>query len=107
MKNLCLLFLALALSFGVSAQTKADTSHSKTHHAYSQKSHEMYFLKDGKLMMNKNGTKSDVSQNVTLSNGTTIATDGKITWKDGKSETLKEDQWVDMTGKVHTKRMKK
>jgi len=106
MKNLCLLLMAFALSIGASAQTKSDTSHSKTHHEYSQKIHEMYFLKDGKLMMDKNGTKSDVSQDVTLSNGATITTDGKITWKDGKTETLKEDQWVGMNGKVHTKRMK-
>lgn len=56
--------------------------------------------------MDKNGAKSAVSQDVTLSNGTTITTDGKITWKDGKTETLKEDQWVGMNGKVHTKRMK-
>lgn len=107
MKNLCLLLMAFALSIGASAQTKSDTSHSKTHHhEYSQKTHEMYFLKDGKLMMSKNGTKSDVNQEVTLSNGTTISTDGKITWKDGKTAMLKNGEWVNMDGKVHSKSMK-
>lgn len=106
MKNLFLLLVAFAISIGASAQMKSDSSHSKTHHEYSHKNHEMYFFKDGKLMMSKNGAKSDVSQDVTLANGTTIATDGKITWKDGKSEMLKNGEWVDMKGKVHSKSMK-
>jgi len=106
MKNLCLLLVAFLISIGASAQTKSTTSPSKTHHEYSQKTHEMYVFKDGKLMMSKNGKESEVTQDVTLSNGTTIATDGKITWKDGKSEMLKNDEWVSMNGKVHSKSMK-
>ncbi len=107
MKNLFLLFAAIAISIGASAQKmNSDTTPTKKHNQYAQKNHEMYALKNGKLMMSKNGTKSDVTQDVTLANGTTISTDGKITWKNGKTETLKEGDWADMNGKIHSKKMK-
>lgn len=98
--------MAFAISIGASAQTTSDTSHAKTHHEYSQRNHEMYVFNDGKLMMSKNGTKSDVSQDVTLTNGTTVSTDGKVTWKDGKTKTLTNGEWLDMNGKIHSKSMK-
>lgn len=101
MKTLCLLIIAFVISIGVSAQTKSDTSHTKSHQRYSQNNHEIYLFKDGKLMMRKYGTISHVTQEVTLANGTTISTDGIITWKNGKTQTLKEGEWVDMNGKVH------
>ena len=107
MKNLFLLFAAIAISIGASAQKmNSGTTPTQKHNKYAQKNHEMYAFKNGKLMMSKNGTNSDVTQDATLANGTTISTDGKITWKDGKTQTLKEGDWVDMNGKVHSKRMK-
>ncbi|HUZ59303.1 MAG TPA: DUF6799 domain-containing protein [Hanamia sp.] len=106
MKNLFLLIVAFTISIGVSDQTMSDTSHSRTHPEYANKNHEMYFFKNGKMVMSKNGTKSEVNQAVTLANGTTLSTDGKVTWQDGKSKTLKDGEWVDMNGKIHSKKMK-
>lgn len=106
MKTLCLLFVAFAISIGASAQVKQDTMHSKTHNELSRKNHDMYSLRNGKITMSKNGTQSDVTQDATLDNGTTISPEGKVTWKNGKTETLKEGDWVDMNGKVHSKKMK-
>ena len=104
MKSLNLLILAFAFSYGASAEINSSNSLQKTNQVYSQKHHEGYFLKDGKLMMIKDGTTLAVTQAVTLTDGTTITTDGKVTWKDGKSQTLTDNDWVDMTGKIHVKK---
>ena len=103
MKILSLLLIAFAISFSASAQTNMDTTHPRTHHKYSKTNmnHERYFMKDGKLMSDKNGTKTDVTNDVTLSNGTTITTDGKVTWKNGKTQTLQNGEMIDMNGKIH------
>ncbi len=104
MKILSLLVIAFAISFSASAQTNMDTTtHHRTHHEYSKTNmnHERYMLKDGKLMMDKNGKKTDVTNDVTLSNGTTITTDGKVTWKNGKTQTLQNGEVIDMNGKIH------
>ena len=107
MKNLGLMIIAIAFCFSASAQTTSDTSHHKMHHQYSQTSHEHYVMKDGKLMMDKNGTMTAVDNDVTLSNGTTISTDGKVTWKDGKSQTLKNGEIVSTNGKIWGGKMNK
>jgi hypothetical protein len=102
MKILSLLVIAFAISFSISAQTPMDTTHHRTHH-YSKTSmnHERYMMKDGKLISDMNGTKTDVTNDVTLSNGTTITPDGKVTWKSGKTQTLTNGEMIDMNGKIH------
>ncbi len=103
MKILSLLIIAFAISFTASAQNSMDTTHhTRTHHyTKTNMNHERYVMKNGKLMSDMNGTKTDVTNDVTLSNGTTITTDGKVTWKNGKTETLKNGEMVDMNGKIH------
>lgn len=103
MKILSLLIIAFAISFSTSAQTTMDTTHHRTQHHYSKTTthHDHYMMKDGKLMSDKNGTKTDVTSDVTLSNGTTITPDGKVTWKNGKTQTLRNGEMIDMNGKVH------
>lgn len=104
MKNLSLLFVAIAISIGASAQTTNPTTTTpKMHKEYAQKNHDGYAYTNGKLMMNKDGTSSEVTQDATLANGTTISNNGKVIWKNGKTQTLKEGDWVDMNGKVHSK----
>jgi hypothetical protein len=101
MKNLSLLIIAFAFCFSASAQTTGDTTHHRTHHQYSQTKHtEHYVMQDGKLMMDKNGTMNAVNSDVTLSNGTTITTDGKVTWKNGKTQTLQNGERISTNGKI-------
>lgn len=109
MKTLSLLFVALAFAFSASAQSMSDTTHKKMqHHEYSQSGNMThYMMQDGKLMMDKNGTMSAVASDVTLANGTTITPDGKVTWKDGKSQTLKNGEKVSNTGKIWGPKTKK
>jgi hypothetical protein len=104
MKILSLLAIAFVISCSASAQTTSDTTiHHRTHHQYSKTNgnHERYVMQNGKLMSDKNGTKTDVTNDVTLSNGTTITTDGKVTWKSGKTQTLQNGEMIDMNGKIH------
>lgn len=101
MKTLSLLIVAFAFCFSASAQTMSDTGHHKMKNNYSQsRNNDHYMMKDGKLMMDKNGTMSSVDNDVTLSNGTTISREGKVTWKDGKTQTLKNGERVGSNGKV-------
>lgn len=108
MKILSLLMIACALSFSASAQTMSDTTHHKMHHEYSKSgNHQWYTFKDGSLMMKNNGKMMPVASDVTLSNGTTISTTGKVTWKDGKSQMLENGEMVDGNGKIHKGKMEK
>ena len=101
MKNLSLLIIAFAFCCTASAQSTSDTTHHRTHHQYSQtKNSEHYVMQDGKLMMDKNGTMSAVNSDVTLSNGTTITTDGKVTWKSGKTQTLENGERIGSNGHI-------
>ena len=102
MKTLSLLIVAFAFAFSTSAQSVSDTAHKGMHHHQYSQSSKMthYVMQDGKLMMDKSGTMSAVTSDVTLSNGTTITTDGKVTWKDGKSKTLTNGEKVSSTGKI-------
>lgn len=102
MKILSVLIFAFAISFSASAQNSQDTTHRKMHHQYSQSTiHERYIMKDGKLMKDKNGVKTAVTNDVTLNNGTTITTDGKVTWKNGKTQTLQNAEMISMNGKIY------
>lgn len=108
MKNASLLILAVALSFSASAQTTTESSSQKMSTSHMNHSKwEAYMIKDGKLMLMKDGKESAVTQDVKLSDGTTISTEGKVTWKDGKNEELKADEWIGMNGKIHEKKSMK
>jgi len=103
MKNLSLLVFALVICCSVSAQTSDTTTmHRKHQNEYSQSAnHPRYEMQDGRLVMYSHGVKNTVIKDVTLPNGTTITTDGKVTWKDGKTQTLQDGESIGMNGKIH------
>jgi hypothetical protein len=92
MKILTLLVFATVISFSVSAQ--ADSTRDKNdQNGYSQSgNHQYYQLQNGKLVMYSNGVKNAIIKDVTLPDGTTITTNGKVTWKDGKTQTLQDGE---------------
>jgi len=57
-------------------------------------------MKDGKLTEVINGKKDPVSQDITLTNGTTIHPDGNIDDKDGNKKKLNEGEYMTMDGKI-------
>jgi hypothetical protein len=103
MKILSLLSFALVISFSVFAQISSDTTNSnRNKNGYSQPgNHQYYQMQDGKLVMYSHDVKNDVIKDVTLPNGTTITTTGKVTWKNGKTHTLQEGESIGMNGKIY------
>jgi len=99
MKKLLILFAAVLFAAGVQAQ---DTAHHKSMSGKSSHMKDCYMMKDGKMVMEKNGTTTDMTQDVTLSNGTVVMKDGTVKTKDGKTMTLKEGQCVYTDGKIKT-----
>lgn len=57
-------------------------------------------MQDGKIMKLENGEMSILAQEITMSDGTTIYTDGNYTKSDGTKMMLKEGQHIDMDGNL-------
>lgn len=107
MKTITLFVVAIAFCFSASAQVSHNANLPKKHHQMTHSSHSYYTMQNGKLMMSNNGTMSAVTNDVTLSNGTTISTDGKVTWKNGKTEDLQDGQRIGSNGKIWSKTQNK
>jgi hypothetical protein len=88
MKTLSVLAGGLLLSCSVFAQVQ----HSDSTKRYCAK------LMDGIVIMTEEGRQ--VSQEITLSNGTMIKSDGTITKKDGSKVFLKDGECVDKDGNL-------
>jgi 2-keto-4-pentenoate hydratase/2-oxohepta-3-ene-1,7-dioic acid hydratase in catechol pathway len=63
-------------------------------------------MKDGKMMVMKGGNTMDMSQDMTLTNGTTVATDGTVKMKNGKTMKMKDGDAMYMNGKMEKMKMK-
>jgi len=101
MKTISLFLVAIAFCFSASAQVNNEANLPQKHHQNAQSNnHNYYTMQNGKLMMSNNGTMSAVDNDVTLSNGTTISTTGKVTWKSGKTENLQNGERIGSSGKI-------
>lgn len=79
-----------------------------THHAHKNTmKKDCIMMKDGKVVQMKDGTTTDVTSDVTLSNGTVVSADGTVKTKDGKTHMLKDGDCVYMNGKMTHMAMKK
>jgi hypothetical protein len=85
--------LALALAAFVCLATTGSAS--------AQTGPRIYIMmKDGKLSEMINGKKQPVTQDISLTNGTTIHPDGSINGRDGNLTKLEEGQYMTMDGKI-------
>jgi len=57
-------------------------------------------MKDGKMMQMKAGTMTEMTQDITLSDGTMVMKNGEVMMKDGKKMTLKNGDMITMDGKM-------
>jgi hypothetical protein len=110
MKNLKLVILAMVIS-GSAAYAQYDTTTNRQSDRSSSwgqsdtlmKNHpDGYYYKDGKTYAVKNGQKTEVDREVTLSDGTVITKDGSYTKRGGTSTKFKEGEYIDMDGNVAT-----
>lgn len=63
-------------------------------------------VKEGKLLMTQSGITNAVTQETSLVNGTKIKPDATVTMPDGTSVTLKEGDYMSLTGRLTTAAMK-
>ena len=64
-------------------------------------------MQDGKLWQDKDGNTTEVTEDITLSNGTIVMKDGNVKMKDGSTVMLKDGDYVWMDGKItHGKKKK-
>ena len=69
-------------------------------------------MKDGKVMVMKDGQTMELMADTTLSSGAQVKTTGEVVMKDGMTATLKDGEMVGANGKImpmmdHKKKMKK
>jgi hypothetical protein len=112
MKKLIVAFAAIAITAGAYAQ--ADSTNRKTsprnldnkqNQSLQQKPSDQskvdgVMMQNGKMMKVKNGQATVLDQDMTLSNGTTIKSNGTCKKKDGSKVMLKEGQHIDMSGNL-------
>ena len=99
MKKVFLAMIGAALSFGAFAQDSMSTSTTSPTEQTQQQQKDMYVFKNSKMWAVKNGNITAMADNVTLPDGTVIKTTGEIT-KNGKTEALKDGQYIDVDGKI-------
>lgn len=97
------------ISLSAQAQTHKHggmQSHStKTKHTSTMKDHCM--MKDGKMMMMKNGKTMTMKKDMLMKNGTTCKMNGECIMKDGTKMMMKDGDCMEMSGKMCTDKMKK
>lgn len=59
-------------------------------------------LKDGKVLMTQSSLTTTVTQETALINGTKIRPDGAVTMTDGTTTTLKEGDYMSLSGRLTT-----
>lgn len=98
MKNLFLTLLAIGLSFGAFAQGKPKKDTIPTEQKSKWK--DVFVMKDSKMWQIKAGEKSEMTEDVTLVNGTIVMANGTVKKTDGQTISLKNGQYVDMEGNI-------
>lgn len=63
-------------------------------------------MKDGKVILTQSGLTNPVLQETALVNGTKIRPDGSLTLPDGTTTTMKEGDYMSLTGRLTTAAMK-
>jgi hypothetical protein len=111
MKTILKSLVFACLTLGVASTTLgADGPDKKTEKA-AEKAAELNHIamKDGKLVVMKDGETAEFKEAITLNDGTQVMADGSYTQKNGKKEMLKEGEAITWEGKVtdHDKIMKK
>jgi hypothetical protein len=94
MKKVLVSLLAMTLTAGVFAQDSTNAMNKMA----PRQSHEGVLMKDGKLLMMKNGQTTQLTSDLTLDNGTIVMANGSVKTKDGTTAILKEGDYVGMDG---------
>lgn len=106
MKRIFLSVFAVAFSIGAFAQETIVPKDTLKAEQQAQSlnvqnaTQQAYIMQDGKMYQYNNGVKSELNNNVTLSNGTVVTSTGSVKKADGTTEVLKNNQYVDPVGNI-------
>jgi hypothetical protein len=99
MKKLILSSVLMIVSFGVMF-AQSDTTLDKTSYTL-RDNHEGYItMKDGRMMISKNGRMTEMTSETVLTNGTRVTTNGKVIRPDGTTYMMKEGDKISMSGET-------
>jgi|SRR5882724_5782693 len=90
----------LIISFIACSAYSQDTTMKNGMTTMSKMKKDYFFMKDGKMMATKNGESTVMVNNVHLTNGATLKSDGTIEMSDGSTKMLREGEIIDMDGKI-------
>ena len=102
MKKVFISLFAITLTLGVFAQDSTMNNMAPK----AQQHHEGVIMKNGKLLMVKNGQTTQLTTDLTLANGTVVMANGTVKTQDGTITTLKEGDYVGMDGTVGNVKIK-
>jgi len=106
MKKFSLLILAVSFYLGVNAQNDSKNNNLNPPHSYVDTDTTIrhhadgYMMKNGKMVIVKDGKITSMEQDITLPDGTVIMRNGSYEKKNGVKRTLKEGEHVDMMGEI-------
>jgi len=100
MKRMLVTFIACCIGMLIYTQgnAQAETKGTKK---------DNIMMKDGKLLQTKDGKTAELTEDVTLPNGTVVMKDGNVKMKDGTTKMLKDGDQIWMDGKMTHMAMKK
>jgi len=101
-------FLIAAFIFTMSANAQTNKTTHKVHHGtmtHSMK--DCVMMKDGKMMVMKNGKTMAMDEDMTMSDGTVCMMDGTCKMKNGKTMMMKDGDKCYMNGKMGKMKMDK
>ena len=107
MKKIIILATGLLLGLAVSARenTIDKKTDQKMDHKMARK--DCVMMMDGKMMMAKNGDTTAMQNDIKMSNGTMVTTDGMCKMKDGKTIEMQEGDCMCVDGKMMKKKAPK
>ena len=105
MKKLFIAIFALSLTAGAFAQDSTGAINNMPQVNKTQ-SHDGVIMKNGKVILMKNGQSSILTQDLVLSDGTTVMADGNVKMKDGTAATMQEGDYFKMDGSKGNIKMK-
>ncbi len=107
MKSILVLFAALVLNHTVTIAQGTPPAHKMQHEKMNADMKDCVMMKDGKMMMRKDGKMSEMDHDVTMKDGTVCMQDGTCKMKNGKTMTMKDGDTCDMNGHMSTMSMHK
>ncbi|SFD02590.1 hypothetical protein SAMN05518672_101102 [Chitinophaga sp. CF118] len=106
MKKLLIVSAVILMCAGnIFAQDSTTMKGKKMHHTEQagKKMKDCVMMDEGKMWVMKGGKTTEMTKEMTMTNGTKVMTDGSVKMKDGKTTMMKDGDCIMMSGKMKKK----